>query len=57
MYGALGAPGVYGAVWGHQGVYWGLAGTLGTHGPEGYWGIRGLLGVGANWGCQGCIGG
>ena len=30
-----------------SGVYWGLAGTLGTQGPEGYRGIWGLLwGVG-----------
>ena len=42
-------------------VYWGLAGTLVTQGPEG--GIRGHLGVprgylGLLWGireCQGCI--
>ena len=34
----LGAPMGCRAVWGHQGVsgvYWGLAGTLGTHGLEG----------------------
>ena len=38
--GTLGAPRGVGAIWGHQGVgglrlYWGLAETLGTQGPEG----------------------
>ena len=44
-----------------SGVYWGLAGTLGTHGPEGVWEHQGVLGdprgyrgcMGAVWGVRG----
>ena len=42
---------------GVTGVYWGLAGTVGTLRPEGVWGHQGHLeaprGVGQFWGCWG----
>ena len=55
-----------GSFWGIRvsGVYWGLTGTLGSQGPEGYqrvlggsWGCRGHLGVsGVYWGLAGTLG-
>ena len=53
-----------GRCWGCQGMYLGLAGTLGTHRPEGVWGIGGLLGglgsagvvLGASGGVKGVLG-
>ena len=44
---------------GVSGLYWGLAGTLGTQGPEGFRGLlRDVGSVGDSiWGCQGVSGG
>ena len=45
--GALGAPRGCWAIRGHQGVsrsIWGLAGSVGTQGPEGYRWQKGALG-------------
>ena len=58
--GALGTSRGVGAVLGCQGVYWGLAGTLGTQGPERVYCASGALGAprgcgGLFWWCQGCI--
>ena len=51
--GVLGPFGVSG-VWGMSGVYWGLAGSVGTQEPEVVWVAFGV--PRGSWGCQGPLG-
>ena len=52
--------GVEGCIRGHQGVsgvYWGLAGSVGTHRPEGYRWHKGGMGSSGMYGVLGPLGG